>query len=156
MDSSEDVNKELRKVLELEESESEESEEEASERPAIIPGSVPMPHPSLDLSVNSPDKSLLASLSMSQPDVKTRPTHSRSRDRGEVGGVGPAHSSLSPLASPAGSLRDPLPAGRPHIGHSPAQSSAQTDDKKMDERKTDDSKMNDRKMDARKTDDRKM
>lgn len=154
MDSSEDVNKELRKVLELEESESEDSDEESLERPAIIPGSVPMPHPALDLSVNSPEKSLLASLSKSQPGVKTRPTHSRSGSRGEVGGgiskPGMGNSSLS------GSQRDPLPAVRPHVGHSPAQSSAQTDDRKMDDRKTDDRKIDDKEMDARKTDNRKM
>lgn len=134
MDSSEDVNKELRKVLDLASTSESGKEEPPDHPPAPTPSSAPKPNSLLN-GLASPDKSLLASLSKSQTpprDSKARPSHGGTRaslgDGKTAVGGGPVMSS-SPLSS-VGDLRDPLPISRPHIGHSPAQSSANTDGRK--------------------------
>ena len=162
-----DASVELQNYLKIEKSGgSEVSEDSIMERPAIVPGDVSMPGPAMDMyGLTSPNMSLPLAPLASRPLPpgpqggfrSARPSHSRGRERGEVDDdeKGGPISLLTPVSSPAGP-KGPLPTAKPHIGHSPAQASARTDDRKMSDRKTDDTKMNDRKMDERKTDDRKM
>lgn len=94
------MNKELRKVLDLDGSSSDaSSEEEPPDHPPIpptpTPGSAPMFHPAATMAggmngFSSPEKSLLASLSRPQTrDGRARPGHGGSRGSGSGGaGVG--------------------------------------------------------------------
>lgn len=93
MDSSaEDVNKELRKVLELDASGSDSMETPPPVPPTPIPGSAPKPHPAV-FGVNGYDKPLLASLAKAQTrDSRLRPSHGSSRGSlGEGGRASVGH-----------------------------------------------------------------
>lgn len=99
------MNRELRKVLELDESDSDSDNEDSPERPRIpptpTPGSAPKPHPA-SLGMNGHDNPLLASLSKPQPkEPRARPSFSANTARSSLGRSGGAERpllSLSPLS----------------------------------------------------------